>query len=480
MAEFSRPIQPVIMCGGAGTRLWPVSRQDLPKQFCALSGDQSLLQQSLLRVQAEGLLPPVVICNQAQKFLVADQAAAVGVAASAYLLEPAGRNTMAVAVTAALHAAEAVPGALLLLMPADAHIADGEGFRAAVRRLAAAVAAEGGIGLLGVAPDRAETGYGYVRCGAAVGGAKADAGVFRVARFLEKPDKEAARGFIEAGDHLWNAGIFLFSPETLLAEAKRLKPDIVAGCRAAYGGASVSGPFTALEPRAFAALESISFDHAVMEHTTLGLVARAAIGWSDLGSWTAVGGIMPRDKAGNAVHGEVVALDTRNSVIWAEDRLVATLGVENLAIAATDDAVLVARRERAQEVRDLVAALARASRPETQARTTTHRPWGSFTNVALGPGFQIKRLLVKPGGRLSLQSHRRRAEHWVAVRGRPRVTCGDEVLELEEGGHVFIPKGARHRIENPTEEAVEIVEVQLGDYLGEDDIVRYEDVYGRV
>jgi len=234
-----------------------------------------------------------------------------------------------------------------------------------------------------------------------------------------------------------------------------------------------------LEPEAFTALEAISIDHAVMEHTDKALVARAAIGWSDLGSWAALGEIMPQDEAGNAVRGEVVALDTSGSVIWAEDRLVATLGVEDLAIVAVDDAVLVAGRERAQDVRDLVATLAKLSRPETAARTTTHRPWGSFTNIAVGPGFQIKRIVVKPGARLSLQSHNRRAEHWVVVQGCPRVTCGEDIVDLAENEHIFIPLGARHRIENLTDALVEIVEVQLGDYLGEDDIVRYEDIYGR-
>jgi len=478
MAELSQRIQPAIMCGGSGTRLWPVSRQELPKQFCTLEKGQTLLQQALARVDGDGFLPPVMVCNVARKFIVADQAAGVGVAPSAYLLEPVGRNTMAVAVTAALHARETAPGALVLLMSSDAHVADKDGFRAAIRRLAAAVAAEGGIGLLGIVPDRPETGYGYIGCGAPVSGGEGS--VFRVAKFLEKPDEEAARGFIEAGDYVWNAGIFLYSPETLLAEAGRLKPDILSRCEAAYREAAVSGPYRSLEPHAFAALEAISIDRAVMEHTDKAVVVRAAIGWSDLGSWAAVGEVMPHDEAGNAIRGEVVAMDTKRSVIWAEDRLVATLGVKDLTIVAVDDAVLVAGRERAQDVRDLVAALARMSRPETQARTTTQRPWGSFTNISVGPGFQIKRIFVKPGARLSLQSHARRAEHWVVVQGHPRVTCGETVRELAENEHIFIPLGARHRIENLTDSPVEIVEVQLGSYLGEDDIVRYEDIYGRV
>ncbi|MDP2619767.1 MAG: mannose-1-phosphate guanylyltransferase/mannose-6-phosphate isomerase [Hyphomicrobiales bacterium] len=480
MAEFSQPVQPVIMCGGSGTRLWPVSRQDLPKQFCALSADRTLLQQTLLRVRSDGFLAPVLACNTAQKFIVADQAAGVGVEPSAYLLEPVGRNTMAVAVTAALHAQKAAPGALVLLLPSDAHIADAEGFRAAVAGLAASVVSEGGIGLLGMTPERPETGYGYVRCGAPIPDTDGGGSVFRVGRFIEKPDENAAREFVEAGDFVWNAGIFLFSPETLLAEAERLKPDIVAGCRAAYGEATVAAPFWTLEPRALAALEAISLDRAVIEHTSRGLVARAAIGWSDLGSWAAIGEIMPHDEGGNAIHGEVIAVDTRKSVIWAEDRLVATLGIEDLAVIAVDDAVLVAGRGRAQEVSELVAALNRSGRPEARAGTTVLRPWGSFTNVAAGPGFQIKRILVKPGGRLSVQSHQHRAEHWVVVRGRPRVTCGEIARELGANEHIFIPLGARHRIENLTDEPAEIVEVQFGDYLGEDDIVRYEDIYGRI
>jgi mannose-1-phosphate guanylyltransferase / mannose-6-phosphate isomerase len=480
MAEISQPVQPVIMCGGAGTRLWPVSRRDFPKQFCTLSGDQSLLQQTLLRVRADGFLPPVLVCGAKQKFIAADQAASVGVKPSAYILEPVGRSTMAVAVTAALHALEAAPGALVLLLPSDAHIADEEGFRAALRRLAAAVVAEGGIGLVGIAPDRPATGYGYVRCGASLAGGNDKEDVFRVDQFHEKPDEKTARHYLEAGDFLWNAGIFLFSPERLLAEAERLKPAILAGCKAAYRDATVTPPFRTLEPGAFAALEAISLDRAVMQHTSCGLVARAAIGWSDLGSWAAVGEMLPHDETGNAVHGKVVPVDTNQSVIWAEDRLVATLGIEGLAVIAVDDAVLVARRERAQEVGELVNALDRSNRPEVWARTTVLRPWGSFTDVAAGHGFLVRRILVDPGGRLSLQSHNHRSEHWVVVRGRPRVTCGETVRELEENEHIFIPLGARHRIENFADEPAEIVEVQLGDELDDDDIVRYEDVYGRV
>ncbi|HSM19727.1 MAG TPA: mannose-1-phosphate guanylyltransferase, partial [Hyphomicrobiales bacterium] len=272
-------IQPVIMCGGSGTRLWPVSREAHPKQFCALTAEQSLLQESLKRVDHAGFLPPVVICNAAQKFVVADHVERAGVEPGAYLLEPVGRNTMAVAVTAALHAREAAPEALVLLMSSDAHIADPEGFRAAVRGLAAAVSAEGGIGLLGVVPDRPETGYGYICCGPAVSG---EGDIFRVERFLEKPDEATARAYVEGGDHLWNAGIFLYSPEAFLEEARRLRPDIVAGCEVAYGKAATVGPYRSLDPGAFEALDAISVDHAVMEQTENALVARAAIGWRDL------------------------------------------------------------------------------------------------------------------------------------------------------------------------------------------------------
>jgi mannose-1-phosphate guanylyltransferase / mannose-6-phosphate isomerase len=470
-------IHPVILSGGSGTRLWPMSRTLYPKQLLSLLGHESLLQQTVRRVaDPQRFAPPLIVANEEHRFIIAEQLREIGVAPQAMLLEPVGRNTAPAACVAALSLAERDPEALLLLLASDHAIADVEAFLAATDR-AAAAASRGAIVCLGIEPSRAETGYGYIRRGAPIEGG-CD-GAFAVAEFFEKPDAARAEKYVTSGEHYWNGSIFLFPARLYLDELERLRPDMLAACRKALFEARRDADFIRLGKDAFAACPADSIDYAVMEHTLRAAVVPVAMGWSDVGSWDALWEMSDKDADGNALAGNVIAEAARNCYLRSEAGLVAAVGVEDLVVVATDDAVMVAPRDRTQEVKGLVARLAREGRGEADALPTVHRPWGSFTSLHNGHRVQVKHIVVKPGGKLSLQLHHHRAEHWVIVQGTAKIRRGDEELMLTEDQSTYIPLGTAHRLENPGKIPLHLIEVQSGSYLGEDDIVRLEDSYGR-
>ncbi|MBL8201844.1 MAG: mannose-1-phosphate guanylyltransferase/mannose-6-phosphate isomerase [Chromatiales bacterium] len=470
---------PVILCGGSGTRLWPLSRALYPKQLLALVGDRSLLQDTVARLS---LLPgagqsPLVICNEAHRFLVAGQLREAG-ADPTLILEPEGRNTAPAATIAALAARRrAGSDVLLLVLAADHVIRDPRAFASAVA-LARPAAEAGQLVTFGVVPTHPETGYGYVRIDPRPEPATA-AGVQPVREFVEKPDYETARRYVDSGAYLWNSGMFLFSADTWLREIGMHAPDIGAAAARALNAAQEDAGFLALQKESFGSCRTESIDYAVMEKTGQAAVVPLAAGWSDVGSWASLLDVSDRDEDGNALTGDVLAVDCTDSYVRAESRLVAVAGLDGCIVVETRDAVLVVPRDRAQDVKKIVEELERQGRPEGRLGREVFRPWGSFDSLDGAPGFQVKRLTVLPGAILSLQMHRRRAEHWVVVSGTARITRDDEVFDLGPGGHAFIPLGAKHRVENPGTETLRIIEVQVGDYLGEDDIVRFEDRYGR-
>lgn len=475
MAADNR-IHPVILSGGAGTRLWPLSRSLYPKQFLALTGDRGLLRQTLARVSDEKrFAAPLVLCNDEHRFLVGEALQREDREAAAILLEPVARNTAPAICAAALSLAEQDPEALMLVLPSDHYIAEPEAFLSAVDR-ATAAAAEGWLVTFGITPDRPETGYGYIKQAEALDGLD---GCHRVARFVEKPDLATAEGYLAEGGYAWNSGMFLFPAAGLVEELARLAPDIVAAARAALAKAASDADFLRLDGAAFAKAPAISIDYAVMERTERAAVVPAEFGWTDIGSWEALWRVSETDAAGNALLGDVVAVDSRGSYLRGEDRLLAAVGVEDLVVVVTKDAVLVCPRGRAQDIRKIIDRLKAEGRgePELPARVT--RPWGAYEGMDAGPGFQVKRLIVNPGASISLQRHRHRAEHWVVVRGTAEVTRDDEIFTLETGQSTYIPLGAVHRLKNPGKEPLHVAEVQCGDYLGEDDIERFEDIYGR-
>jgi mannose-1-phosphate guanylyltransferase/mannose-6-phosphate isomerase len=469
-------IHPVILSGGSGTRLWPMSRTHYPKQFLPLAGDESLLQQAAMRVAgAAGFAAPLVIANEEHRFLIAEQLREIGVVPQALLLEPVGRNTAPAIAVAALRLIEADPAALMLVMPSDHTIDDAAAYRAAVER--AAVAARAGfLVTFGVTPERAETGYGYIERGKALAGTD---GAFKVARFVEKPDTAAAERYVASGEFFWNSGIFLFPAALYVGELDRLRPDMLGSCRRALSGAKCDDDFVRLDKAAFAECPADSVDYAVMEKTDRAAVVPVRMGWSDLGSWVALWDAADKDADGNALVGKVVAEDARNCYLRSEAGLVAALGVEDLVVVATADAVMLAPRGRAQDVRQLVARLVAEDRTEAEALPRVHRPWGSYETLHAGHRVQVKHIVVKPGGKLSLQMHHHRAEHWVVVQGTARIRRGDEEIMLTEDQSTYIPLGTKHRLENPGKIPLHVIEVQSGAYLDEDDIVRFEDTYGR-
>jgi mannose-1-phosphate guanylyltransferase/mannose-6-phosphate isomerase len=472
-------IHPVILSGGSGTRLWPMSRALYPKQLLALTGDESLLQQTVLRVPADGgFAPPLIIANEEHRFIIAEQLREIGVTPAALILEPVGRNTAPAACVAALRLAIGDPEALMLVMPSDHTIADVGAFHAATEHAAAAARA-GHLATFGIAPERAETGFGYIARGQPVGDADGAAGAFAVAGFVEKPDPATAERYVASGDYFWNSGIFLFPVALYLAELARLSPEMLAACKKALAGARVDSDFVRLDKAAFSACPADSIDYAVMEHTTRAAVVPVAMGWSDLGSWDALWEMEEKDSCGNALSGNVVAEATRNCYLRSEAGLVAAIGVEDLVVVATADAVMVAPRRRTQEVKQLVARLLKEHHDEADALPTVHRPWGSYRALHNGNRVQVKHIVVRPGGKLSLQMHHHRAEHWVVVQGTARITRGDEEVILTEDQSTYIPLGTPHRLENPGKIPLHVIEVQSGSYLGEDDIVRFEDHYGR-
>ena len=469
-------IHPVILSGGSGTRLWPMSRSLYPKQLLALTGERSLLQETASRVTGDGrFAPPLVVANEEHRFIIAEQLREIGVVPDALVLEPIGRNTAPAACIAALSLAGRHPDAVMLVMASDHVIDDLAAFHAAIERAAAAGRA-GFLASLGIAPDRAETGYGYIAKGQPIEGCD---GAFAVARFVEKPDRETAEGYVASGEYFWNASIFLFPVALYLAELERLRPDMLAACKQALAGAQRDADFVRLDKAAFTACPSDSIDYAVMEHTEKAAVIPVAMGWSDLGSWDALWEMGDKDSRGNALLGNVVAEATHNCYLRSEAGLVAAIGIEDLVVVATDDAIMVAPKGRTQDVKGLVARLRAERRDEADALSTVHRPWGTYRTLHHGHRVQVKHIMVRPGGKLSLQMHHHRAEHWVVVQGTAKVTRGNEELMLSENQSTYIPLGTPHRLENPGKIPLHLIEVQSGSYLGEDDIVRFEDSYGR-
>jgi len=467
-------LQPVLLSGGAGTRLWPLSREGYPKQFLPLVGEDTMLQATWRRIAPIADLPPIVVANDDHRFLAAEQLRLVGVEHLAILLEPVGRNTAPAIAAAALQAMRDGADPVLLVLPSDHVVADEEAFRDAVR--AAMSAAEGGaLVTFGIVPSAPETGFGYIQADRAHGDAAVPR---RVLRFVEKPDAATAQGYIDIGGYYWNSGMFLFRASRYLEELGRFHPQMLAAVHTALLEGKRDGDFIRLDKDAFGACPSDSIDYAVMEKTDAAMVLPVDIGWNDVGSWSALWDVSEQDGGGNAHHGDVISVDSRNSYAYAR-RLVALVGVDDLVVVETDDAVLVARKDKVQQVKDVVAQLKAGQRSQAALHREVHRPWGSYDSVDMGERFQVKRIKVKPGARLSLQSHTKRAEHWIVVSGTARVTRDNDVFELYANQSTYIPIGAKHRLENPGTETLELIEVQSGDYLGEDDIVRYEDVYGR-
>ena len=469
-------VYPVILSGGAGTRLWPLSRALRPKQLLPLVSDKSMLQETVRRVTGTDFGAPMIVCNAQHRFMIAEQMREIGVDPLAIVLEPEGRNTAPAVTAAAVLLAAQDPDAVMLVLPSDHVISDVEGMHLAVRR-ALAAADKGSLVTFGIRPNRAETGYGYIRRGPACPGLD---GCFHVDQFVEKPDLATAEAYVQNEDYSWNSGMFVFPVATYLAEVERLKPDLLAACRRSVNKASQDLDFVRLDAGSFAATESISVDYAVMERTEKAAVVPLDIGWNDVGSWSALWDISDRDADGNVFLGESIALDARNCYIRGDGNLVAAIGVENLIIVATDDVVLVVPRDRAQDVRRIVSEVERSGRTEHYVHTKVFRPWGWYQSIHDGHRFQVKEITVSPGHRLSLQMHHHRAEHWVVVSGTAKVTRGNESFFITEDQSTYIPHNTPHCLENPGKIPLRMIEVQSGPYLGEDDIVRYEDQYGRL
>jgi mannose-1-phosphate guanylyltransferase / mannose-6-phosphate isomerase len=477
MERETMRVHPVILSGGSGTRLWPMSRALYPKQLLPLLSSHSLLQEAALRVADQArFAPPLVVANDEHRFMVAEQLRLAGLTPRAIVLEPVGRNTAPAVTIAALVLLAAEKDALMLVMPSDHVIENLPAFLAAID-IAAEAARRGRLVTFGIAPERPETGYGYVRRGAPIAAVK---GSYELAAFVEKPDRARAQSYLDAGDYYWNSGIFLLPAALVVSEMERLKPATLAACRKALERAKHDLDFLRLDHDAFAEAETISIDYAVMEHTRLAAVVPADHWrWSDVGTWDALWQIGAKDPFGNVVAGDVIAEDTSNSYLRSESGLIAALGIEDLVVVTTGDATLVARRDRAADLKLLVARLERDGRAELSAHPLVHRPWGSYRSIHAGDRVQVKLITVKPGGKLSLQMHHHRAEHWVVVQGTAKVTRGDEELMLTEDQSTYIPLGTVHRLENPGKITLHVIEVQSGSYLGEDDIVRFEDTYGR-
>jgi mannose-1-phosphate guanylyltransferase / mannose-6-phosphate isomerase len=471
-------IIPVLLCGGSGTRLWPLSRKGFPKQFARLLGEESLFQAAARRLVGPGFAPPVVVTGNDFRFVVVEQLAAVRLAPQAVLIEPEGRNTAPALLAAALHLARTDPQALILAAPSDHAIPDDAAFRVAVLA-AAARARAGDLVTFGIAPTRPETGYGYLEL--APGADPAAGSPQPLARFVEKPDAARAAAMIASGGYLWNAGIFLFAAQTLIDACRAHAPDLVAPVADAVTGAQADLGFLRLDPAAWAGVPDISIDYAVMERAPNLAVMPFAAGWSDLGGWDAVWHETGPDADGNVCSDHALAIDCTGSLLRSESPRVELvgLGLRDIVAIAMPDAVLVADRRDSQRVKEAVATLKARKAPQATEFPTDHRPWGHFESLVTGPRFQVKRILVNPGAALSLQSHHHRAEHWIVVQGTARVTIDDTVQLVTENQSVYIPLGARHRMENPGKVPLTLIEVQTGSYLGEDDIIRYEDVYAR-
>lgn len=468
-------LYPVIIAGGVGSRLWPRSRKLLPKQFIEFSGSKgSLFQNTLVRLRGlKNLGDPIIVCNAEHRFLVAEQLRELEMD-SDILLEPVGRNTAPAVAMAAHWALEKDADAALLVLPADHVINDRDTLHGAIDT-GVELLDKGHLVTFGIVPDAPETGFGYIE----KGGPLNEARVFTVSQFVEKPDEKTAAEYLASGNYLWNSGMFLFRARDFLGELASHAGDMHKACERAYAGLEKGSDFQQIPKEAFEACPSDSIDYAVMEHTEKAAVIPLDAGWNDLGAWDALWETAEKDGDGNALHGDVLTAETRNSYIEAGHRLVTTVGVEDCIVVETADAVLVADRARSQEVKQIVEQLKDKEREEAESHTLVYRPWGSYESLGVGDNYQVKHIVVKPGAALSLQKHHHRAEHWTVIKGTGVVVCDDKEFELGVNESTFIPLGSKHRLSNPGDEPVEIVEVQVGDYLGEDDIVRFEDRYGR-
>ena len=466
-------LTPVLLSGGVGSRLWPVSREAHPKQFQPLAGELSMLQETLKRTSGLDDSAPVVVCNEEHRFMVAEQLRQVDLDAGALILEPVGRNTAPAVALAALYAVAEDPDALLLVLPADHVIQDVPAFVDAVGK-AVPMAQQGRMMTFGVVPTSPETGYGYIKCGKSLAG-----DLFDLERFVEKPDAATASAYLESGSYLWNSGMFLLGAAVYLEELGKHAPDILECCRGAMDSANRDMDFIRPEPAIFDSCPSDSIDYAVMENTERGGVVSLDCGWSDVGAWSALWDVAERDDLGNASRGDVILDNCKDSYFYSDSRLVAATGVDGLVVVETADAVLVADRDKVQDVKRIVNRLKEQDRPEVSLHRRVYRPWGSYESLVTAERFQVKRIIVDPGQRLSLQMHHHRAEHWIVVSGTAEVTCDDKTFMLGEDESTYIPLGNRHRLANPGRIPLELIEVQSGTYLGEDDIVRFDDEYGR-
>ena len=466
-------ITPVLLCGGVGSRLWPVSRQGRPKQYLNLIGDTSMLQQTLTRIGAIAQTAPIIVCNEEHRFLVAEQVRQLGLTSPTIILEPEGKNTAPAIALAAIAASASDPEVNLLVLPADHYVGKPAALIDAIEK-AASASSQGKLVTFGLVPSRAETGYGYIKRGEALA---TDVSVLE--QFVEKPDQPTAEGYIASGDYVWNSGMFMFTAARYLESLGEFQPEMADVCERAMAQAERDMDFIRPDAEVFATCASDSIDYAVMEHTPEGAVVSLDCGWSDIGAWSALWEVGDQDSAGNVTQGDVVLNKTQNSYVRSQSRLVTTTGVKDLVVVETADAVMVAARHAVQDVKDIVSSLRKSNRSEANIHQRVFRPWGSYESLTSGDGFQVKRLMVNPGQQLSLQMHNHRAEHWVVVRGTAVVVNGETELTLSADQSTYIPVGAKHRLSNPGPDVLELIEVQSGSYLGEDDIVRFDDVYGR-
>ncbi len=462
---------PVILSGGSGTRLWPLSREGFPKQFLNLVGEETMLQATWNRVKTVASAAPIVVAGEEHRFMVAEQLREAGCSNPVILLEPVARNTAPAIAVAALEAVSNGDDPLLLVLPSDHVIADVHTFQEALRT-ASAAAETGQLVTFGIVPTAPETGYGYIQ---SAGGE----GVRPVERFVEKPDAATAEAYVASGSYFWNSGMFLFKASAYLDALAVHQPAMLDASRAALAKARRETDFVRLDRAAFEASPSDSIDYAVMEKTDAAAVLPIDVGWNDVGSWSALWEVAEQDSDGNAHHGDVLAEQCRNTLAWSDQRLVALLGLEDVVVVDTADAVLVAHKDKVQDIKGIVGKLKAAGRSEPSSHRKVYRPWGNYDSIDVGGRFQVKRITVKPGAQLSLQMHHHRAEHWIVVSGTGRVTRGEEIIMLSENQSTYIPLGVKHRLENPGVVPLELIEVQSGSYLGEDDIVRFDDVYGR-
>ena len=466
-------MKPVVLAGGSGSRLWPKSRAALPKQFLALTSDQTMLQETLQRLDGSSAANPIVICNDAHRFLVAEQLRQMGGDHGGIILEPVGRNTAPAIALAALHAMQTDDDPVLLVLAADHLIKDSAGFQAAVSK-ANELAMDGNLVTFGIVPDQAHTGYGYIKGGEAIGvGMKVD-------EFVEKPDLATAQQYVDSGNYFWNSGMFMFKASVYLAELKKHAPEMYSICEQAIASESKDLDFIRIDPEIFATCPDDSIDYAVMEKTALAAMVPLDAGWSDVGSWSSLWETADnKDENGNVIVGDAILEGVNNSYINSEERLIAVVGLDDVVVVETKDAVMVANKNKVQDIKNVVNKLKAEQRPEFQFHREVFRPWGSYDSIDNGKRFQVKRITVKPGEKLSVQMHHHRAEHWIVVSGTANVTIGEKTQLVTENESVYIPIGDVHALENPGKIPLELIEVQSGAYLGEDDIVRFSDRYGR-